>query len=54
MDEDMEEETREYRYDGAGDQWSGPLGDKEEELKERDPMRKKPPHRQWTILKLNP
>lgn len=36
MDEDMEGETREYRSEEAGDHWSGPLGDKEEELKASD------------------
>ena len=54
MDEDMEGETREYRSEEAGDQWSGPLGDKEEELKVSDTMKRKQPHRNWTIMQLNP
>ena len=54
MDEDMEEETREYRYEETGAHWSGPLGGKEGELKASDTMKKKQPHRNWTILKLNP
>ena len=54
MDEDMEEETREYRYEETGAHWSGPLGGKEGEHKASDTMKKKQPHRNWTILKLNP